>query len=37
MKFIVNQLPYYGDICPWKAQCNSLFDANKCPHMVGQR
>lgn len=35
MKFIVNELPYYGELCPFYTFCNMMCEdssiADKCP------
>ena len=31
MKFIVDQLPYYGDECPFISMCDYVDDKTNCP------
>ncbi len=31
MKFIVDYLPYYGELCPLRRHCYTSLDPNKCP------
>ena len=31
MKFIVDQLPYYGDQCPFMSMCDDVDDKTNCP------
>lgn len=31
MKFIVDELPYYGEYCPFYAMCKHSINADKCP------
>lgn len=31
MKFVVDDLPYYGDLCPFSTMCSDNANDDKCP------
>ena len=31
MKFVVDELPYYGDFCPFQSMCYDNANNDKCP------